>query len=175
MVAGGSTGIGYAIARSFCVAGASNVVILGRRPQVLGIAVQNLTTAFPQTKVIGTVCDIFKIDSLKTLWRKLQNPRRCRSIAFIHPLLSPRLLGKPAFQRQHCNGPQVRPVLVVAKAIDYCAKFSSNLSPLGEVPGQFAFWAASPVAAFLCEWDVEELAAGDIREKITADPWYLKV
>lgn len=49
------------------------------------------------------------------------------------------------------------------------------------LPGQFAVWAASPAAAFLhgrfvwCEWDVDELASGEIRQKIDEDPWYLKV
>ena len=52
---------------------------------------------------------------------------------------------------------------------------------LENLPGQLAVWAASPEARFLhgrfiwAEWDVEDLASGDVRKKIDEDPWYLKV
>lgn len=52
---------------------------------------------------------------------------------------------------------------------------------LDDLPGHFAVWAAFPEAAFLhgrYVWtnrDVEDLGSGEIRRKIEADPWYLKV
>ncbi|KAH7014436.1 uncharacterized protein B0I36DRAFT_389332 [Microdochium trichocladiopsis] len=50
-----------------------------------------------------------------------------------------------------------------------------------DLPGHFAVWAASPEAEFLhgryvwVNWDVEDLQKGEIRDKLDADPWYLKV
>lgn len=49
------------------------------------------------------------------------------------------------------------------------------------LPGDYAVWAASEEAKFLhgrftwAAWDVNELSTGTIREKIDANPDYLKV
>jgi hypothetical protein len=50
-----------------------------------------------------------------------------------------------------------------------------------DLPGHFAVWAASEQAEFLhgrfvwSAWDVDELATGEIRQRIADDPNYLKV
>lgn len=52
---------------------------------------------------------------------------------------------------------------------------------LAELAGDFAVWLTSPQAEFLhgrfvhAAWDVNELMAGEIRERIDNDPFYLKV
>lgn len=52
---------------------------------------------------------------------------------------------------------------------------------VADLPGQFAVWLASPEASFLhgrfvwTEWDVESLKSGPIRQRIDADPNYLKI
>jgi hypothetical protein len=49
-----------------------------------------------------------------------------------------------------------------------------------ELCGAFAVWAASKEAAFLhgrfvwCSWDVEELAAGELRRRLDEDPDFLR-
>jgi NAD(P)-dependent dehydrogenase (short-subunit alcohol dehydrogenase family) len=73
LVCGGSTGIGHAIARNFCIAGATKVVILGRRPEVLDEAVGKLASAYPKTAVQGKVCDIFKLADASSLWDEFQD------------------------------------------------------------------------------------------------------
>ncbi|SPO01975.1 related to peroxisomal short-chain alcohol dehydrogenase [Cephalotrichum gorgonifer] len=50
-----------------------------------------------------------------------------------------------------------------------------------DLPGDFAVWAASPEAAFLhgrfvwSRWDVDELARGELRERIDKDPYFLRI
>lgn len=50
----------------------------------------------------------------------------------------------------------------------------------GELAASFALWAATKEAAFLhgrfvwASWDVEELAAGEIRNRIDNDPYFLR-
>lgn len=63
-----------------------------------------------------------------------------------------------------------------------CARANASTSPrLENVPGGFSVWAASPEASFLhgrfvwVTWDVEDLASGEVRAQIDADPWLLKV
>lgn len=50
LITAGHTGIGKSIAQNFGAAGASNVIILGRRKKVLENAVEKLQASFPKTK-----------------------------------------------------------------------------------------------------------------------------
>lgn len=51
---------------------------------------------------------------------------------------------------------------------------------VGELGGAFAVWASTKEAAFLhgrfvwASWDVDELAGGEIRQEIEADPYFLR-
>ncbi|KAH8651261.1 hypothetical protein BX600DRAFT_554132 [Xylariales sp. PMI_506] len=73
LICGGSTGIGHAIARNFCEAGASNIIILGRRANVLDDAVAKLATGYPKTTVEGRVCDVFDLKATAALWDELES------------------------------------------------------------------------------------------------------
>lgn len=61
--------------------------------------------------------------------------------------------------------------------------FSRNLTFLIKVslPASVAVWAASDEAAFLhgrfiwARWDVEELASGEIRERLESDEKFLRI
>ncbi|KAH7136745.1 hypothetical protein B0J13DRAFT_506380 [Dactylonectria estremocensis] len=72
LICGGSTGIGHAIARNFCEAGASKLVILGRRSNVLQDAVSKLREAHPNTEVIGQTCDVFERTDSQAAWDKFE-------------------------------------------------------------------------------------------------------
>lgn len=76
LVAGGSTGIGFAIARGFTSAGASRVIVLGRRQQVVEEAAAKLqeegTSPNPSTVVEGRVCDISNLEDVRKLWSDLE-------------------------------------------------------------------------------------------------------
>ncbi|OIW25433.1 NAD(P)-binding protein [Coniochaeta ligniaria NRRL 30616] len=73
LVLGGSTGIGHAIARNFCAAGASKVIILARRPTVLNEAVAKLNEAYADTEVVGRVGSFQSSSDAKVLWDSLQD------------------------------------------------------------------------------------------------------
>ncbi|KAM0270456.1 hypothetical protein ACHAQH_009413 [Verticillium albo-atrum] len=71
LIAGGSTGIGYSIAQSFAVAKATQIIILGRRQNVLDEAVARLAGEHPTVKVIGRTCDIADGKAINDLWASL--------------------------------------------------------------------------------------------------------
>jgi short-subunit dehydrogenase len=76
VVAGGSTGIGLAIARGFTKAGASRVIILGRRKQVVEEAAATLqregSSPNPSTIVEGRSVDISNLEEVSKLWSELE-------------------------------------------------------------------------------------------------------
>jgi NADP-dependent 3-hydroxy acid dehydrogenase YdfG len=71
LICGGSAGIGHAIARNFCVAGAASVIILARRPGVLQASVKALADAYPGTVVSGMTCDVFEKEECFKTWNEL--------------------------------------------------------------------------------------------------------
>ena len=77
VVTGGNSGIGYAIARGFVLAGATRVIILGRRPDIVRQAAAKLQGEAMnldwQTHVEGRVCDIADLTSTENLWNSLQS------------------------------------------------------------------------------------------------------
>jgi short-subunit dehydrogenase len=50
LITAGHTGIGFAIAQNFAIAGAENIILLARRAEVLERAAKDLSTAHPKTK-----------------------------------------------------------------------------------------------------------------------------
>ncbi|KAH6625172.1 hypothetical protein C7974DRAFT_360088 [Boeremia exigua] len=57
-ITGGGTGIGYAIARGFALAGASTIIITGRRANVLEASAKRLSEEIPSAQVLGYPLDI---------------------------------------------------------------------------------------------------------------------
>ena len=72
LVSGGSTGIGHAIARNYCIAGASSVIILGRREDVTSAAASKLNDAYPDTLVTSRTCDVFNRAQSQQVWDELE-------------------------------------------------------------------------------------------------------
>ncbi|KAH7120458.1 hypothetical protein EDB81DRAFT_952374 [Dactylonectria macrodidyma] len=73
LVAGGSSGIGLSIAKSFAAAGAAQVVILGRRQEALDLAVAGVSAEYPGTKIVGYTCDTGDETSIEKLWSALKS------------------------------------------------------------------------------------------------------
>lgn len=72
LVSGGTSGIGYAIARAFIKASARHVVITGRRPGVVQSATDKLTEEASlhgsDAVVTGHVCDAASPEQVAALW-----------------------------------------------------------------------------------------------------------
>ncbi|KAB5571747.1 hypothetical protein GE09DRAFT_1267992 [Coniochaeta sp. 2T2.1] len=74
LIAGGSTGIGYAIARAFVQAKAARVIILGRRADVTKQSAAKLAaevstgSSSTTTTVTGLQCDIVDLADAEKLW-----------------------------------------------------------------------------------------------------------
>ena len=71
LIAGGSSGIGYAIARAFVQAGATRLILLGRREGPLKSAASTLATE-GSTKIIPMVCDITNLSDTARLFESLR-------------------------------------------------------------------------------------------------------
>ncbi|KAF4947137.1 hypothetical protein FSARC_14042 [Fusarium sarcochroum] len=92
LVCGGSTGIGHAIARDYCVAGATTVIILGRRTDIANDAASKLTEAYPNTKVIARTCDVFVRNQAQQLWDDLEKDNILIDVLIVNAV------GVPALQ-----------------------------------------------------------------------------
>ncbi|KAM5347332.1 hypothetical protein ACJ41O_010337 [Fusarium nematophilum] len=255
VVCGGSTGIGHAIARNYCIAGASKVIILGRRSDVLSGSVSKLSEDFPNTSVVGRASDMTVRAQAQQLWDDFEKEGLAVDVLALNavgmPAMQPILdqgadrlwedfennIHAPLYyverfykQPQHSSqkfvvfvstqdihrwdsAPQMpgyqltknsftcvlqqiardvpheklrihsfHPSIVFTEAAQKSGYTKDTLPWTDEnIPGGFAVWAASPEAEFLhgrfvwSTWDVNDLASGDLRAAIDADPWLLKV
>lgn len=77
LITGGATGVGFAIARSFLKAEASNIIIIGRREAVLEAARTELielsTSLNLKTNIIIRQCDHTDRTAVRGLWAEIQN------------------------------------------------------------------------------------------------------
>ncbi|KAF3065801.1 short-chain dehydrogenase [Daldinia childiae] len=71
LITGGSTGVGYAIARGFAQASASRIIISGRREEVLKAAVGKLVDDFPKVQFVGKQLDVADLQGTDELWADL--------------------------------------------------------------------------------------------------------
>jgi short-subunit dehydrogenase len=92
LVCGGSAGIGHAIARNYCIAGASNVIILGRRSDVANEAASKLNDAYPSTKVTTRTCDLFNRTQAQQVWDDLERDNISVDVLIVNAV------GQPALQ-----------------------------------------------------------------------------
>ena len=72
LITAGHTGIGYAIATNFAIAGAAHVVIVGRRADVLEKASHELAMAHPATKFHIFAASITDVDKVHTMFEEIR-------------------------------------------------------------------------------------------------------
>ncbi|KAJ4187433.1 hypothetical protein NW767_012351 [Fusarium falciforme] len=72
LVAGGSTGIGFSIAESFGAAGATRIILTGRRQSALDEALTKIKQAYPKVKTLGLVSDFGDEADVEKLWSGLR-------------------------------------------------------------------------------------------------------
>ncbi|KAI8650530.1 hypothetical protein NCS57_01387100 [Fusarium keratoplasticum] len=72
LVAGGSTGIGFSIAESFGAAGATRIILTGRRRSALDEALAKIKKAYPNVKTLGLVSDFGDDTDVEKLWSGLR-------------------------------------------------------------------------------------------------------
>ncbi|KAI0542552.1 short chain dehydrogenase [Xylaria digitata] len=73
LISGGTTGIGYGIARGFVKASAARVIITGRRAEVVSKAVADLQQEADKTEVTGLPSDVSNAEAVDALWDKLKS------------------------------------------------------------------------------------------------------
>ncbi|RSL61510.1 hypothetical protein CEP51_013618 [Fusarium floridanum] len=71
LITGGSAGIGFAIARAYAEASASNIILTGRRGDVLHQASSKLSGEFPKVNIIPRVCNVASAEEVARLWSSL--------------------------------------------------------------------------------------------------------
>ncbi|KAG9255773.1 uncharacterized protein F5Z01DRAFT_699576 [Emericellopsis atlantica] len=71
IVSRGSSGIGFAIARSFVTAGAARVIILGRRREVVESAATTLNHEAGRDVAEGRTVDVYSLPAIEALWSTL--------------------------------------------------------------------------------------------------------
>ncbi|KAH7252741.1 hypothetical protein BKA59DRAFT_526235 [Fusarium tricinctum] len=91
LVSGGSTGIGHAIARNYCIAGASHVIILGRRSDVVNNAASKLNEEYPSTTVTARVCDVFDRTQSQQVWDELEKEKTLIDVLILNAVSEPAL------------------------------------------------------------------------------------
>lgn len=74
-VTGGATGIGYATARAFALAGASTVIIVARRPETLKEKAAELSAEVPSANILTYPLDITNESAVKDVFHDLRQNR----------------------------------------------------------------------------------------------------
>jgi hypothetical protein len=72
LITGSSQGVGFYIARGFAEAGASIIIILGRREKLVNDAVSQLEKEYVDTKFLAFRVDIASTPDVETLWSCLE-------------------------------------------------------------------------------------------------------
>lgn len=75
LITGGSTGIGFAIAKAYAQAGAERIIILGRRRELVQSAIARLESEYPGVHLTGRVCDVTNLAAVEELWISFEKDR----------------------------------------------------------------------------------------------------
>ncbi|KAH7121904.1 putative short-chain dehydrogenase [Dactylonectria estremocensis] len=75
LITGGSTGIGFAIAKAYAQAGAERIIILGRRKELVQSAIAQLGSEYPGVHLTGRVCDVTNLAAVGELWISFEKDR----------------------------------------------------------------------------------------------------
>lgn len=89
LICRGSKGMGHANAENYCVAGASKVIILGRRPDVLTESVSKLKQAYPGTEVTGRASNMFARAESQELWDDLERQQLAIDVLVLNAIRYP--------------------------------------------------------------------------------------
>lgn len=73
LITAGHTGIGFSIAQNFAVAGASHVILLARRAEVLQSAVTELSTTHPKTQFHSFPASIADTPKIKEIFSNIRS------------------------------------------------------------------------------------------------------
>jgi short-subunit dehydrogenase len=73
LITAGHTGIGFSIAQNFTIAGASHVILLARRAEVLQAAAKELSTAHPKTQFHLFVASITDAPKIKEVFSEIRS------------------------------------------------------------------------------------------------------
>ena len=73
LITAGHTGIGFAIAQNFAIAGAANVILLARRAEVLEQAARNLSNAHPKTKFHYFAASVNDTSQIKEIFSEINS------------------------------------------------------------------------------------------------------
>lgn len=72
VISGGSSGIGFAIARSFATAGAKRVIILGRHRETAEAAAAKLNSDAGSNVAEARIVDAYQLSDVERLWSDLK-------------------------------------------------------------------------------------------------------
>jgi len=72
LIIAGHTGIGFAIAQNFAIAGASNIILLARRVEVLEKATKTLSSTYPDTKFHSYAASITDFDAIREIFESIR-------------------------------------------------------------------------------------------------------
>ncbi|KAJ2992201.1 hypothetical protein NUW58_g2245 [Xylaria curta] len=89
LISGGSSGIGYGIARGFIKASAARVIIIGRRAEVVFKATENLKQEAHKTDIIGIPCDISTKAAVEALWGRFKLERIAIDVLVLNAVTFP--------------------------------------------------------------------------------------
>lgn len=70
LITGSSTGIGFAIARSFAQAHAAMVILTGRQESALNEAIMILSKEYPETSYVSRNLDVSQTEKVEDLWKQ---------------------------------------------------------------------------------------------------------
>ena len=80
VITGGATGIGFATARNFAIAGASTIVLLARRDETLQKAFSELSAAFPNTQFLVYAVSITDEAEIQKVFSSVRQTARNKDI-----------------------------------------------------------------------------------------------